>query len=210
MRSPKRYGLLALWAMATMSSASKSSHMTKQAALATLKAGQTLNERPDYLAVAHPSMLENGVCQAAGTVGSDGCESVGQVGSSEADIRCGKDATAACVSPCWVQAHRANLSVTAADGTALASKNSHNIIAGCAGPHEIKHDPTLIAFPLIAALYMLDPHSFFLAYVSSGKLVALPTPEVSTQYLRVRSQPLSFDPRTAPRSTASSARATRI
>jgi hypothetical protein len=194
MRSPKRYGLLALWAMATMSSASKSSHMTKQAALATLKAGQTLNERPDYLAVAHPSMLESG----------------GQVGSSEADTCCGRDATTACVSPCWVQAHRATLGVTAADGTALASKNSHNIIAGCAGPHEIKHDPTLIAFPLIAALYMLDPHSFFLAYVSSGKLVALPTPEVSTQYLRVRSQPLSFDPRTAPRSTASSARATRI
>lgn len=192
----KRYSkplavLVLLWS-ATSSSAGTKRHMSQENLLAALTAGQTLNERPDYLAVALPSMFQNGVCQAPDTAASSSGTSLGDAGPSEPDRRCGIDAKVACVSPCWVQASKSPLEVTAVDGTALTSLNSQKIIRGCAKDGiEFHHHPTLIATELMVALFRLDPHSFFLCYISGGKLIALPTPTRVVSLLPIAS-PLCY------------------
>jgi len=145
-----RSWLLLLGAVICSVSGAAKTPPSRDRTLAAIEAGETMNERPDVLAVATSAMVTGADCA------EEPCW-VAVHASTPLDI---KDKSTETETP-------------------LASKSSNNILKRCSGSVASKggsQERHLIAEPILFWLWAVAPDAYFFSYVKDGKLLALPTP----------------------------------
>jgi hypothetical protein len=145
-----RSWLLLLGAVMCSVSGAAKTQSSRDRTLAAIEAGETMNERPDVLAVATSAMVTGADC---------------------AEQPCWVAVHAS--TPLGIKDESTETE------TFLASKSSNNILKRCSGAVANRGSPEqrhLIAEPILFWLWALAPDAYFFSYVKDGKLLALPTP----------------------------------